>query len=87
MPCYHFDLRGETGAHEGVDLSGIQEARVEAARLVGDILHDAPEAFWTGASWNLDVSNCDHAVLFTLSLTCKDGDPRAAAAMTCPDSE
>lgn len=68
-----------------MDLPDVQAARVEAVRLLGSVLGEAPEQFWKGQEFVLDVSNCDRELLFCLTVGCHDGATDAQAADGCPD--
>jgi hypothetical protein len=56
---FHFQVR--TGTHvmvtEVADLSDSDEARVEAAKRIGLLLHDHPGRLWADEDWQMDVTN------------------------------
>ena len=68
MPRYFFQFQdGKSDRDvEGTELAGVQEARLEAARLIGACLQDEPGAFWTEAEWQLNVSDERDLTLFTV---------------------
>jgi hypothetical protein len=68
MPRFFFDVRDgvETLDREGTELAGIDEARVEAAKMAGTLLADNAAAFWTGEEWQISVRDQSGLVLFCL---------------------
>ena len=68
MPRYFFQLRdGKSDRDvEGTELAGVQEARLEAGKLIGACLQNEPGALWTEAEWQLDVSDERDLILFTV---------------------
>ncbi len=54
---------------EGTDLPSLQQARVEAIRVLADFLSEKPEKFWRAPGFALTVQNDRRATLFTLHLT------------------
>ena len=88
MPCFHFNAHSELPSdRDGVNLPDIQAARTEAVRLAGAMLNEAPDRFWVGEEWVLDVTNCSGEVLFGLELKCFEGIRDATPSAECPDAE
>jgi len=71
MPRYFFHM--EDGAihadEEGVDLAGLDAAREHAVCYFGELLRDAPRAFWAHDDWMMRVTDETGLVFFTLHFT------------------
>jgi hypothetical protein len=74
MPRYHFRVQDGVSLPdiEGVELADVRAARDEAARLAGAMLTEAPEVFWRGEEWKLEVTDDRQTVLFTLNFSASD---------------
>ena len=75
MPRYFFDLRDGTYIPDetGVELAGLQEARVEAVVFAGGLLKDNPGGqFWQGHDWQVEVRDESGQMLFTLAFLVTD---------------
>jgi hypothetical protein len=59
MPCYFFNTYGRRSVldREGVELSGIDEARLIAIRHAGEIFHDEAGTLVLEDDWRLEVLN------------------------------
>ena len=68
MPRYFFDFKRDNQSPDMVcvDLPDLAAARAEAVRTMGQDLKDAPEAFWNDERWQVEVSDDNGVVLFTL---------------------
>ena len=68
MPRFHFcTVNGDvTDDLEGTDLSEINEARIEAARMFGQILRDHPERIWSDGKLRVRVQDETGAVIFEI---------------------
>jgi hypothetical protein len=68
MPFFHFQVR--TPSHvlltEGADFKGFDQARIEAARRVGDLLKKHAGQVWTDEEWQMDVTDEKGLILFVL---------------------
>jgi hypothetical protein len=53
---------------EVADLSGTTEARIEAARRVGEFLKKHAESLWVNEDWQMDVTNELGLILFVLTV-------------------
>lgn len=71
MPFYHFQVRTETHVllTEGAELKGLDQARVEAARRVGELLREHAAQIWTDEDWRMDVTDEDGLILFVMQVT------------------
>lgn len=71
VPKYFFHVEG--GPDDlGVDLPSIAEARLEAARYVGDMLRDDPNTFWNTGDLHMWVTDASGLTLFALRVTTTD---------------
>lgn len=53
----------------GMELDDPHAARVEAVRMLGDILKSDPHHFWDHQSFKLIVTDENHLILFVLDLS------------------
>jgi hypothetical protein len=69
MPRYFFDVTdGEyTPDATGTELPGLEDARLEAVILSGNLLRENPAKFWHGDDWFIDVKDEFAVTLFTLA--------------------
>jgi hypothetical protein len=70
MPRYFFNVI-DGRLHPDIDgtvLRDIEEARIEAVRLSGDLLRENPARFWSSPEWRLEVVDEAGQVLFALRL-------------------
>jgi hypothetical protein len=67
----HFQVR--TGTHvmltEVADFSDTDEARVEAARRIGLLLHAHAGKLWVDEDWQMDVTDEHGLVLFVINIS------------------
>ena len=68
MPRYFFNIKKDNHPPdvEGVDLPGLDAARLEAVRVMGEDLKHHPDAFWDDEDWQIAVSDERGLVLFTV---------------------
>lgn len=74
MPRYFFhvvDGRALIDA-EGVELTGVDEARKEAIRTAGQMLADAGKKFWKGKDWQMTVADAAGDSVLTLRFSADD---------------
>jgi hypothetical protein len=78
MPLFFFHTQTEsrTTDAEGVELPGAVEARKQAIQTCGQMMHDAPLAFWGSRPWSVVVTNAAGLVLWEIFM---DGVSSAAA--------
>jgi hypothetical protein len=71
---YHFQVRTEShvALTETADLQGAHEARVEAARRIGVLLHDHAHQLWADEEWRMDVTDERGLILFTIQVSTMD---------------
>lgn len=74
MPRYYFTTSNGRCVpdEEGSELPNQGVARVEAIKLVGELLQNFPEQFWETGAFTLTVENGDRVTLFTLAVTSQD---------------
>jgi hypothetical protein len=68
MIRYHFTtINGHVAADvEGTELRNLDEARVEATRLIGQILRDHPDRIWEKGKLGVQVYTDDNDFLFEI---------------------
>ncbi len=68
MPLYFFSVEGGKPSPdaEGTELPDAKAAREEAVEALADMLKDIDGAFWTGAGWEMHVTDEQGAVVCTL---------------------
>jgi hypothetical protein len=71
MPRYFFHLLDgrEVLDHEGTELSGVAEARVQAVVASGEVLRDSGAKFWDGQEWRMWVTDEVGATVCALRFT------------------
>lgn len=67
MLCF-FNLAGATHDPDvqGVELRSLGDARVYAARYMGEVIRDRPDLVWTGGEMRVEVTDARRTVLFTI---------------------
>jgi hypothetical protein len=50
---------------EGVEFATISEARIEAVKFAGRMLHDRPDLAWRGEEYRVEVTDQNQLILFT----------------------
>ena len=70
MPIFNFHIHGPAGKEVGYgsDLPSERAARIEATRLVGELLQFEAELFWKKGYWRVDVTDERDLALFTLNV-------------------
>ena len=68
MPRYFFHVRDrkEIPDHEGVELSGPEEARSQAVIACGEALKDLDGTFWESEEWTMTVKDSQGNVVCEL---------------------
>ena len=71
MPLFHFQVRTESHVllTEAIDLADSDQARVEAARRVGDLLKEHAGRLWQDEDWRMDVTDDTGLILFVLQVS------------------
>ena len=68
---FHFQVR--TGTHvmvtEFADLDNTDEARVEAAKRIGLLLHAHAGKLWEDEDWQMDVTDDTGLILFVVNIS------------------
>jgi hypothetical protein len=67
---FHFQVRTETHVllTEAADLRTTDEARIEAAKRVGHLLHDHAGKLWADEHWQMDVTDDKGLILFVITV-------------------
>jgi len=68
MPLFYFDLSNGTREtdQEGTELAGADEARAQAVKLIGEMLHFDDRSVWDGQGLMVEVFDQSRAPLFTV---------------------
>jgi hypothetical protein len=65
---FHSDADGSFRDSVGTELAGDATARIEAARLLAQLIHEHPAKVWSGDVFNITVTDQDGLILFVLDL-------------------
>jgi hypothetical protein len=71
MPRFFFDISdgidiADVPDDEGMELEGLNAARIAAVRLSGELLKSYPDRFWSVGQWNCTVRDESGLILFVL---------------------
>jgi hypothetical protein len=68
---FHFQVRTVTHVMltEAAELVGTEEARVEAARRIGELLKQHANELWTDGEWQMDVTDGRGLILFVIQIS------------------
>jgi hypothetical protein len=71
MPRFFFDISDGIDVEdlrddEGIELEGLNAARLEAVRMSGELLKSYPDRFWSIGQWNCTVRDESGLILFVL---------------------
>jgi hypothetical protein len=68
MPRYFFHIHNGTDTWdvEGVELSGLAEARNEAITSAGEMIRHRGSVVWSGVEWRMQVTDETGRTVFTL---------------------
>lgn len=71
MPRFHFNVYDGLSMPDaaGRELPSLEEARIEAIRLSGEILTDQSRRLALGEDWRMEVTDDTNLVLFRLDFT------------------
>lgn len=71
VPRYHFNVYDGVSDidHEGQELAGWEEARLEAVRLSGKIIENNARRIALGPDWRMEITDENGLVLFRLDFT------------------
>jgi hypothetical protein len=80
MPRYYFHTESEFRHtfEAGTELPDMEAARVEAARVGGEILKDGAHHFWGSQPWTLTCTDEEGLIFFTLVLHGENTENAAA---------
>ena len=80
MAFFHFEVR--TPSHvlitEGSELPDSTAVRIEAAKRIGQLLHDHAGLIWVDQDWQLDVTDEAGLILYSIQVSAL----RTAATLT-----
>ena len=78
MPRYFFDVlhHGAQPDMEGHEFADIHAARMAAVRLCGELIKEIDGKFWDAPKWQLQVTGYDRELLFKLTFSAEEHDPR-----------
>lgn len=67
MLCF-FNVAGATHDPdvEGMEIASLGDARIEAARYIGEVIRDRPDLVWAGEEVRVEVTDSERLVLFTI---------------------
>lgn len=67
---YHFQVRTDTHVMltESAELQTIDEARIEAAKRIGLLLHEHAGKLWVDEYWQMEVTDDRGLILFVISV-------------------
>lgn len=67
MLCF-FNLAGAVydPDAEGMEMSSLASARIEAARFIGKYVRDKPDVVWGGEEIRVEVTDANRLILFTI---------------------
>lgn len=54
---------------EGSEFASVTEAKIEAVRMMGEVLRDRAEHFWDDQALKMIVTNAEGLILFVLDLS------------------
>jgi hypothetical protein len=66
----------------GLEVETIAEARVLAARFIGEIIRDKPDLVWAGEEVRVEVTNASQLLLFTIVVFGVDAPASAGESPT-----
>lgn len=82
MTRYYFHIWDGASAldADGTELPGIEDARIQAVQLSGEILRHQGAEFWRSSSeWRVDVTDDAGAIVFSLRLLAEEPLGQGAA--------
>jgi hypothetical protein len=68
---FYFAVRTDTHVlhADSVELQGLDQARVEAARRVGELLKEHAAELWVDEEWHMDVTDETGLILFVITIS------------------
>ena len=71
MAFYNFEVRTPTHVMltEGAECADSSAARVEAAKRIGQLLHDHAGQIWIDDEWQMDVTNESGLILYVIHVS------------------
>jgi hypothetical protein len=74
---FHTDTDNRNTDIAGVELESAREARVEAIKMCGQMMHEAPDSFWGTRPWSVTVTDQKGLILWIIDV----GGTSSAAAL------
>lgn len=70
VPYYNFEVRTPTHilTRQGAELADSTAARVEAAKRIGDLLHEHAGQIWVDQDWQIDVTDQTGLILYVIQV-------------------
>jgi hypothetical protein len=86
MPRFHFHTEdgGTFPDEEGIVLASVADARIQAARMLGEMLKEQPDRFWKDGGLKLTVTDDRGLMLFVLDVATTDAPAGAPPRPTRP---
>lgn len=74
MPRYFFHTRDGRAVRDedGSELPSQGAARVEAIKVLAELLHEHADAFWATGAFSITVSDADGVTLFSVDVRARD---------------
>jgi hypothetical protein len=74
MPRYFFHVQHHASEPdtEGTEFADLAAAQAAALRLCGEMIQEMDGRFWQTPLWQLQVTNQDQRLLFTLTFSAED---------------
>jgi hypothetical protein len=83
LPFYHFEVRTQTHVMltEGADFPDNSAARVEAAKRIGELLHDHAGQLWADQDWQMDITDETGLILYVINISAVQSPPNRAVSL------
>lgn len=87
MPRFHFHTEdgGAYADEDGIELASMNVARIQAARMLGEMLKEQADKFWEDGGLKLTVTDDLGLVYFVLEVSAIEAPAGAAARPKRPD--
>lgn len=70
MPRFYFHTETDvrTTDTEGMEFPGYEEAKHEAIRTAGQLMHDTPQTFLESGPWSVSLTNAKELIILRIYL-------------------